>query len=53
VQERHRQALMTSQLVVIKGTVEARNGVVHVIASALENHSAQLSTLTVASRDFH
>jgi error-prone DNA polymerase len=53
VQERYRQALMTSQLVVIKGTVEARNGVVHVIASALENHSAQLSTLTVASRDFH
>ncbi|MBT5488586.1 MAG: error-prone DNA polymerase, partial [Halieaceae bacterium] len=35
VQERYRQALMTSQLVVIKGTVEARNGVVHVIASAL------------------
>ena len=53
VQERYRQALMTSQLVVIKGTVEARDGVVHVIASALENHSEQLSTLTVASRDFH
>ena len=53
VQERYRQALMTSQLVVIKGTVEARNDVVHVIASALENHSEQLSTLTVASRDFH
>jgi error-prone DNA polymerase len=44
---------MTSQLVVIKGTVEARNDVVHVIASALENHSERLSTLTVASRDFH
>ena len=53
VQERYRQALMTSQLVVIKGTVEARNDVVHVIASALENHSERLSTLTVASRDFH
>jgi error-prone DNA polymerase len=53
VQERYRQALMTSQLVVIKGTVEARDNVVHVIASALENHSERLSTLTVSSRDFH
>ena len=53
VQERHRQALMTAQLLLVKGTVESREGVVHVIASTLEDRSGDLTALTVQSRDFH
>ena len=53
VQERHRQALMTAQLLLVKGTIESREGVVHVIASTLENHSDSLTALAIQSRDFH
>ena len=53
VQERFRAALMTAQLLLIKGTVESRDGVIHVIASALYDHSHALSRLAVKSRDFH
>jgi len=53
VQERYRQALMTAQLLLVKGTVESREGVVHVIASALEDHGDSLTALTIQSRDFH
>jgi len=53
VQERYRQALMTAQLLLVKGTVESREGVVHVIASALEDHGDRLTALTIQSRDFH
>ena len=53
VQERYRQALMTAQLLLVKGTVESREGVVHVIASTLEDHGDSLTALTVQSRDFH
>jgi len=37
----------------IKGTVESREGVTHVIAGTLEDYSDQLTTLSVQSRDFH
>ena len=53
VQERHRQALMTAQLLLVKGTIESREGVVHVIASTLEDHSDSLTALAIQSRDFH
>ena len=53
VQEQFRAALMTSQLMMIKGTVESRDGVTHVIASALYDHSRALNDLAVKSRDFH
>ncbi len=53
VQEQFRAALMTAQLLLIKGTVESRDGVTHVIASALYDHSHALSHLAVKSRDFH
>ena len=53
VQEQFRAALMTAQLLLIKGTVESRDGVTHVIASALYDHSHALSRLAVKSRDFH
>ena len=53
VQEQFRTALMTAQLLLIKGIVESRDGVTHVIASALYDHSHALSRLAVKSRDFH
>ncbi|NDH39183.1 MAG: error-prone DNA polymerase, partial [Gammaproteobacteria bacterium] len=53
IQERYRQSLMTAQLLLIKGTVESREGVTHVIARTLEDYSDQLTTLSVQSRDFH
>lgn len=53
IQERYRQSLMTAQLLLIKGTVESREGVTHVIAGTLEDFSDQLTTLSVQSRDFH
>lgn len=53
IQETCRQALMTAQLLVVKGTLECRDGVMHVIAGHLEDHSAALARLKVKSRDFH
>ena len=53
IQERFRAALMTAQLLLVKGTVESRDGVTHVIASGLYDHSNALSELAVKSRDFH
>ena len=53
IQERYRQSLMTAQLLLVKGTVESRDGVTHVIASALEDCSHHLQALSVQSRDFH
>lgn len=53
VQDRFRQALMTAQLLLVKGTLECRDGVMHVIAGALFDHSPALAELQVKSRDFH
>ena len=53
IQEHCRQALMTAELLVVKGTLESRDGVTHVIAGTLEDHSQALAALKVKSRDFH
>ena len=53
VQENFREALMTAQLLLVKGTLEARDGVMHVIAGSLHDYSDCLQSLTVRSRDFH
>lgn len=53
IQERYRQSLMTAQLLLVKGSLESREGVIHVIASALYDCSERLTSLTVSSRDFH
>jgi len=52
-QERFRQALMTAQLLLVIGVVEQKDGVIHVIAGALEDHTDALEDLRVKSRDFH
>jgi error-prone DNA polymerase len=53
LQERSRQALLTSQLLLVKGVVETKDGVVHLIAGELIDHSDQLKGLATRSREFH
>ena len=53
VQENFRQALMTGRLLLIKGTLETRDNVTHIIAGALYDYTSALGTLSVASRNFH
>ncbi len=52
-QQHFRQALMTGQLLLVKGIVESKDNVIHVIAGALYDYSHELSNLRLASRDFH
>ena len=44
---------MNGRLLVVKGTLEHKDGVTHIIAGALEDHSSALASLPVQSRDFH
>ncbi|MFT7289236.1 MAG: error-prone DNA polymerase [Halieaceae bacterium] len=53
VQQQFRQALMKGQLLLIKGTLQKREGTTHIVAGALFDHSNALSGLGVKSRDFH
>lgn len=53
IQDHCRQALMTAQLLVVKGTLEVKDGTMHIIASGLYDHSQALNTLRIKSRDFH
>ncbi len=52
-QQQFRQALMSGQLLLVKGIVESRDNVIHVIAGALYDHTHELEQLRVQSRDFH
>lgn len=52
VQERFRPALMTGQLLIVKGTLESRDGVIHIIAAGLYDFSQALTDLKLHSRDF-
>ena len=52
-QEQFRQALMTGKLLLVNGIVEQKDGVIHVIAGALYDHTSELQNLPVTSRDFH
>ncbi|MDH3992169.1 MAG: error-prone DNA polymerase [Gammaproteobacteria bacterium] len=51
-QQQFRQALMTAQLLLIKGTVETRDNVIHIIAGALHDYSQELHALQLSSRNF-
>ncbi len=57
-QETFRQVLLTSTLMLIKGTVEINNDnvghpVIHIIAGQLHNYSERLGDFSIKSRDFH
>jgi len=52
-QERFRRALLSGQLLLVKGVMESRDSVIHVIAGEILDHSAALGQLRARSRDFH
>jgi len=51
--ERQRRELVASQLMRVDGTVETRDGVLHIVAGRLEDISELLQGLDTRSRDFH
>jgi len=51
--ERQRRELVASQLMRVDGTIETRDGVLHVVAGRLEDISDLLDNLEIKSRDFH
>jgi len=53
IQQQFRQVLMTAQLLLVKGTVETKNEVTHIIAGTLYNYTHELQALQVKSRNFH
>ncbi len=52
-QQHFRQALMSAKLLLVKGIVESKDNVIHVIAGALYDYTEELDQLRVQSRDFH
>jgi error-prone DNA polymerase len=57
-QEHFRRVILTSKLIVIKGTIEiateyVSRPVIHIIAGHLADASAKLSELVLKSRNFH
>ncbi|MEZ5572283.1 MAG: error-prone DNA polymerase [Halioglobus sp.] len=52
-QQHFRQALMSGQLLLVKGIVESKDNVIHVIAGALYDYTHELDQLRLSSRDFH
>ena len=52
-QHHFRQALMSGQLLLVKGIVESKDNVIHVIAGALYDYTHELQALQLTSRNFH
>ena len=52
-QQQFRRVLMTAQLLLVKGTVETKDDVTHIIAGTLYNYTHELQALQVKSRNFH
>lgn len=53
IAERDRRALLQSRLLLVRGQIESKDGVQHVIASKLESLDTLLGPLAMQSRDFH
>ena len=53
IAERDRRALLESKLLLVRGHVESRDGVQHLIAARLEALNPLLGSLATQSRDFH
>ncbi|WGO97531.1 error-prone DNA polymerase [Saccharophagus degradans] len=52
-QERCRQALLTAKLLLVKGRLETKDNVTHIIAGQMFDYSHMLSEFDIKSRDFH
>jgi error-prone DNA polymerase len=53
VMERQRRVLLDSRLMAVRGRVQRKDEVLHIIAGSLEDHSNLLAELRSMSRDFH
>ena len=53
VAERQRRALREARLLGVSGRLQREGEVLHVIAERLEDRSAMLGALQVATREFH
>jgi error-prone DNA polymerase len=53
VQERYKRELLTSKLLLIKGSAEKKNEVIHVIAGEIFDCGEAVDDLNTSSRDFH
>jgi len=51
--ETQRQALLKSRLLLVSGSIQQENGVLHLIARRLEDLSSWLGQLVTRARDFH
>src|SRR5690606_30752389 len=51
--ERQRKELLGSRLLAVHGVVARKDGVTHLVAGRLFDHSDLVGSLDVASRDFH
>lgn len=53
VAERQRRVLLHARLMSVHGTIQLEQGVLHLVADRLRDHSDWLGTLQARSRDFH
>ncbi len=53
LQTRFRQAVLKGRLLVVKGIMESKHNVIHVIAGEFTDYSERLPELSTRSRDFH
>ena len=53
--DKQRKIVMGARLMAVHGIIQkdAEDGVIHVVARRLEDHSALIGDLAVRSRDFH
>src|SRR3569623_648870 len=51
--ERQRAEVLDGRLLGVNGVIEKAEGIIHLIATGLEDHSALLGRLATTSRDFH
>jgi error-prone DNA polymerase len=52
-QQHFRRELMSGQLLLVKGILETKDNVTHIIAGALYDYSEALAELRLQSRNFH
>ena len=53
LQDRYRQALLTGKLLLVKGIMERKDSVIHIIAGNIIDHSQAIEGMLLPSRDFH
>ena len=53
VLEEQREAILGAQLLLVRGELQSKDGVVHIVTKRAVDYTSWLGPLTTASRDFH